>query len=836
MNNDNVTTAHRIEAGLELMKSNRLEEAKELFTHICNDDPACVEAWHQLSTINGILGNIDAAGECSRRVLQLQPDHCEALVNLGNVYLMQEKFDDAIEQYRLALRINPSHVGALSNLGAALTSTGQYQEAAERYQACIQINPNLINVYFNLGNLRMIEEKYDEAEKNYAQAIRLNPNEALLWNNLGIAQSKLGNTLEAVKSLQEALRLNPDHVNTHNNLGRLFFSLGDADKSIDHYEQVLRLAPGSPNSHINLGSAYLERGKSDQAKSCFQHALDIDPMNVVALSNLGRACRPLEQFDLYFDYYRKAVDLLPDPLTARIDFMEVVENMPVTAYSPWLDEELKKCFSIDGINYNPLEVVAARLLKHKYGIRLPIADDSAHIQSLIEKISADDLFMMVLEKTINIDSELEMAFTKVRRALLNKHWRGDKLTSNELKLISALARQCLNNEYVFAVAEDEQRCLEDIKNSIELLAPSTTSPDSGLECKLFVYGMYERLYTLSCREHLYGMANSGWSEAFSRYLEDALINSVEEERIKRELSHIASIEDQTSQLVQSQYEEDPYPRWLSIPGRPKSDLKQHLRQLFPHFSPPSFLDGPIRVLVAGCGTGQQPIQMALDFDNIEILAVDISKSSLAYAIRMARKYDVKNIRFVHGDILQLSRLDERFHLISCVGVLHHMKDPLKGWNVLTSLLVNNGLMAISLYSEKARKRIVAAREIIKNEQLTPDKNSIRKFRTRILNREFGELLYELHTRPDFHSMSGCRDLLFHFQEHRFTLPQLAQAIDSLHLKFMGFTLIDPIIEKLYHQQFPEDKEMTNLQLWEKYENMYSHTIPGMYNFWCQINR
>ena len=142
-------------------------------------------------------------------------------------------------------------------------------------------------------------------------------------------------------------------------------------------------------------------------------------------------------------------------------------------------------------------------------------------------------------------------------------------------------------------------------------------------------------------------------------------------------------------------------------------------------------------------------------------------------------------------------------------------------------------MKIGLYSEKARKRIVAAREVIKNEKLFPDVNSIRKFRTRILNREFGDLLYQLHTRPDFHSTSGCRDLIFHFQEHRFTLSQLAEAIDSLNLEFKGFVLHDPKIAKLYRDNFPEDEEMTNILFWEQLENKYPYSFPGMYNFWCQ---
>lgn len=833
MDNEQKNTPSLIERGIELMDGHRLEDAKALFTRVCREDPENAEAWYRLSTLNGMLGDIDAAADCSRRVLGLEPNHSDALVNLGNVAALQERYSEAIDHYRLALKANPEHAGALGNLGNALSSIGQYEEAAKCYQACIRLNPNLFAVYFKLGNIRMMEGEYEKAVNNYRQAVRLNPGEASLWISLGIAQSELRNNDEAMASFQEALRLQPANVPAHNSLANMFFRLGDADKALDYYRQVSRLAPESPDPHVSSGFIYLEQGVLEQAAACFQQALEIAPANMPALNGLGQSCRLQGNFEPYLDRYRRAVEIMPDPLPARNDFMKIIENMSLKGYVAWLDEEIKACFSIEGINYNPLVVVTANLLKQKHGLGAPNEDVEKQINRLIERIGADDLFLTVLEKTINVDSDLEMVLGKVRRALLCKHCRGGKLSPDERTVASALARQGLNNEYVFAVDEKEERLVDELGKALDELAFSMGSSNEELECGLFVYGMYERIYSLSSREHLNSMPRAAWSEKCRRLLEEALRNPIEEEELKGEISSISGVEDKTSRLVQSQYEENPYPRWIAMPGMQKGDLKAYLGQMFPHLEPPSFLNGRIRMLVAGCGTGQHPIQMALKYDNVEILAVDISKSSLAYGARMARKHGVKNVRFMQGDILELSKLDDRFDIVECVGVLHHMNDPLKGWRVLTDLLVSDGLMKIGLYSEKARRRIVAAREMISNENLLPDKNSIRSFRARVMKGELGEFLYELHTRPDFHSMSGCRDLLFHFQEHRFTLAQIAEAVDELSLRFLGFVPYHPKVEKLYRSRFPEDESMTNFLLWEQLENERSDIFPGMYNFWCQ---
>ena len=63
-------------------------------------------------------------------------------------------------------------------------------------------------------------------------------------------------------------------------------------------------------------------------------------------------------------------------------------------------------------------------------------------------------------------------------------------------------------------------------------------------------------------------------------------------------------------------------------------------------------------------------------------------------------------------------------------------------------------------------------------------------------REFRQTLAESHDEnhqrltkwSDFFSLSTMRDLIFHVQEHRFTLPQIKGCLDELGLKFCGFEI------------------------------------------------
>ena len=185
------------------------------------------------------------------------------------------------------------------------------------------------------------------------------------------------------------------------------------------------------------------------------------------------------------------------------------------------------------------------------------------------------------------------------------------------------------------------------------------------------------------------------------------------------------------------------------------------------------------------------------------------------------------------DILEVGLLKERFDIIECSGVLHHMNNPSQGLKKSLGVLKNNGFLKLGLYSELARQNIVEARNYIASNNLQSNEDSIRVFRETIFSGET-PALNSLTKSPDFYTLSSCRDLGFHTQEHRFTMDQIQDTLNSNKLKFLGF-ILPQSIKSLYQQSFPEDQKKTNLQNWEKFEEKHPNTFAGMYQFWvCKI--
>jgi len=85
---------------------------------------------------------------------------------------------------------------------------------------------------------------------------------------------------------------------------------------------------------------------------------------------------------------------------------------------------------------------------------------------------------------------------------------------------------------------------------------------------------------------------------------------------------------------------------------------------------------------------------------------------------------------------------------------------------------------------------------------------------------------------EFYALSSLRDLAFHVNEHRFTMPSLKETLARLGLEFVGFELLYSLTEQLYRRRFPEDPAMTDLDRWTAFEENNPHSFSGCYDFWC----
>jgi 2-polyprenyl-3-methyl-5-hydroxy-6-metoxy-1,4-benzoquinol methylase len=396
-----------------------------------------------------------------------------------------------------------------------------------------------------------------------------------------------------------------------------------------------------------------------------------------------------------------------------------------------------------------------------------------------------------------------------------------------LELACALARQCFINEYVFGDTEDEASRVQTLRDGVAaMLAAGESTPAA----RLAALGAYLPLGAIDGADKL---LDRTWPEPVAALLTQQVREPREEQALRAATPRLTPIEDEVSLRVQRQYEENPYPRWVRL-GRPPAarPLDRVLSDMFPRAPFVPMKREPIDFLIAGCGTGQQPLERALAISGARFLAVDLSLASLGYAQRKTRELGIKKIEYAQADILKLGALDRRFDAIETSGVLVAIAKPFAAWRVLLSLLKPGGVMSVGLYSETARRNIVLAQKYLAANGYSGSPEEIRRGRQAIMNLPAEDPIRSVLAVGDFYSTSNCRDLLFHVQETRFTLPQIAAFLAENRLTLLGFVL-DAATLRRYDQRFPDDPARTNLVHWHQFEQDNPDTFISMYQFWVQ---
>lgn len=602
----------------------------------------------------------------------------------------------------------------------------------------------------------------------------------------------------------------------HCDLGRAQRASGRPDLAQESFRRALSIDPTYAGALLGLGQTCYDLGRSSEALRYLEPALQAEPGNAEALCYCGRALADSGHTDLALQFLRRAIETAPDDSSYTLAAIDVLQGIEFTAEYPWYERFLLECFDNPRVAHAAVTNVAASLLWAKPAMRDALAADRLD-SSHLAKLAREPLLLRLLSRTIVRSSEFEEFFTRLRLTLARM------CDPDHLTLSAGVAEQAFNTGYV-QYQSDAEAALEQelVRKEAASLTPA----------ELMVLASYRALIDVPGSAEL--VDRPDLPESVRRVMERTLREPLREREIRRGIVALTPIRDAVSRRVQAQYEEHPYPRWIDIQsiGERQERLVDEIARDALDFEDPGWPERP-RVLVPGCGTGYHPLSLARRHPEADVLAVDLSRTSLAYAIRKQEEMQLKNVRFCQADLLRLGELSDRFEYIDCAGVLHHLESPLDGWRVLSELLEPGGVMRIGLYSRLARRTIVAARDKIAEMRIPSTPAAIRSFRRAIMTEpELAELRDLARTSGDFFSMGEIRDLIFHEQEHRFDLPTIKGHLESLGLEFGGFLLADRNLVRSFHARNPARAQWLDLDRWAEFEAQHPNAFIAMYQFYC----
>jgi 2-polyprenyl-3-methyl-5-hydroxy-6-metoxy-1,4-benzoquinol methylase len=452
---------------------------------------------------------------------------------------------------------------------------------------------------------------------------------------------------------------------------------------------------------------------------------------------------------------------------------------------------------------------------------------------------ADDEFLLdCLANDFYPDPHIEQFLTDIRRKLLLSSVQEMEVNEACLPLFQSIALQGYLTNYVFFSQDDEQAVVNGLDEDLGNLLSGDECDLDDITNILLLLSMYKPLHQTNANPALEGIL----AEQLPEFLRAIFVLTyLEPADLEQKAAQVLSLGtlNKDSQAIRQQYEESPYPRYshLSFWSEPQPYSHRSEKLYYAEKDLGALESTPLEVLVAGCGTGNQALRLAGSIKNINITAIDLSRQSIAFGERMRTAYGISNVQFYQADILELPKVfkanQQRFHVIECVGVLHHLVDMHAGLAALNELLVPGGVLHLALYSGSARSRISELRILNDKLGIKPRPEHIRLFRRQLFNSEMDTRLQQILFARDFYNLNGCRDLLFNSQETCLAIPQIKSLLDSQNLEFLGFQFDSGDAERKFREMFPADSAHLNLEYWHQFERLHPDTFWHMYQFYCR---
>jgi protein O-GlcNAc transferase len=272
-----------------------LAEAEKFYAAILNVRPDHFNALHLFGVLRRQQGSNAEALRLISAALGMNPRSVDALGSFGGVLLSLKLFNEALAACDSALAIQRDHLESIANRGHALTALARFDEALAAFDRALTIRADDPDIHNGRGNALLQLGRVEEALAAFDTALVLRADHVEALVGRGNALMQLRRPQDALAAFGRAIELQPGHVLALHGRGLALAALDRHEEALQTFDQGLDGAPRSRPLLHGFGSALLALGRADEALAAFDKALAITPnqpevlrQRAAALQALGR--------------------------------------------------------------------------------------------------------------------------------------------------------------------------------------------------------------------------------------------------------------------------------------------------------------------------------------------------------------------------------------------------------------------------------------------------------------------------------------------------------------------------------------------------------------------
>lgn len=657
--------------------------------------------------------------------------------------------------------------------------------------------------------MKAIQHKnWPEAEALLMRIAENNNKDPHIWLEIALVRLEQNNQAGALEANEKALEIQPNNIDALLNTANILIDMQLPDEALSLLEAASNIEE-TYTILVKIGALYFDYNQFQKAAVYFSRALKHRDNDEACLRFLARSFENLGDHIAAFRTMSKLTTIKPHDFQIKKDMAKILKPLQFSTFAENTKNLVTDYLKTDGLDHSQLNNTWISLYTTNPAFS-NIRNNPSSINDILPALN-DDFLLQGLRRLSLPNIEFEKQITHIRKLILQEWHATQKLSDSTIPFLASLAIQAWYNEHSFLIEPEEKTWLELLLSKIK---------QHGHLHELLLYACYESIGDIE-DINTQALSNRKNNAFIKEFYQLEYIDRQTEQDLISTLPDFAAITNETSIKVRTQYENRPYPRWREF------DVEINKSSNFDFTK-------DIKVLNAGCGTGSEALKSRVLFPQAKVTAIDLSKSSLAYAKRITTQIlGSPCIEFIHGDLLNLSMLNEKYDVIFSSGVLHHMQDPEEGLKSLLSVLSTNGRMNLAFYARHARNYLLEeAWQYVQKNSLTQSKDDVRKFRAAVINAPNDNPMQRIKTLRDFFKTSECVDLAFHVQETSYTLPELQSMLAHNKLEIMKMAI--PSAMKLaYRKQHPEDIHFMDLDKIYSFEQKNPLIFTGMYRFWVK---
>ncbi len=274
-----------------------------------------------MGTADASDGHYDSALENLQKVLKMDPRNAQALVEMGQIRLKQNRIPEGRGLLEQAMAIDPNS-RALPLLVRLDMQANQPAAAIALIQQQIARNPSNSGLLVELAGAQLAAKDPHSAMNSAQQAMKINPSDVAamrvyteaglatndvngptdLWTKwagthpqdaqaqsfLGMLAEAAGDQTKAIGFYQKSLQLQPEQPTVQNNLAYLMAENGqNTDVALTLAQSAQRAAPNSPDINDTLAWVYYKKGVYSSALDLLQSAAKTSPENASIQYHMG---------------------------------------------------------------------------------------------------------------------------------------------------------------------------------------------------------------------------------------------------------------------------------------------------------------------------------------------------------------------------------------------------------------------------------------------------------------------------------------------------------------------------------------------------------------------